>query len=76
MFVVWTADLPRVEPFRSPEIGLQLPELCSSDQPPILSEPKLFIEAMSPRSEGWCSPPGKKTIEYEPYRQQADTEIA
>ena len=34
------------------------------------------IEAMSPRSEGRYLPLGKKTLEYEPYHQQADTQIA
>jgi len=36
----------------------------------------VFIDAMSPRSEGRRLPLGKKTLEYEPCHHQADTEIA
>ena len=61
----------------SPDIGVQLPELCSSDQPDnSFRAYDVFIEAMSPCSEGALLPLGKKTLEYEPYHQQADTEIA
>jgi len=39
----------------SPDIGVQLPELCSSDQPDnSFRAYDVVIEAMSPRSEGRC----------------------
>jgi hypothetical protein len=61
----------------SPDIGVQLPELCSSDQPDnSFRAYAVFIEAMSPRSEWRCLPLGKESLEYEPYRQQTDTQIA
>jgi hypothetical protein len=70
MFVVEAADPPSGRAVCSPE-------LCSSDQRDhSFRAYDVFIEAMSPRSGVRGLPLGKKTLEYEAYHQQADTEIA